>query len=152
MALPSREWAIAVGHDQSSPTRWNTIVDANSVALMDPGEPPPWTTVIDGEDIAREDLTIASIGFNSHFWIIPLMTVAQYSLLNSTYNNKLVTIKDILDGIAFDFYNATFKLEKKSELADRWDLFASSPFVSVGFEGWGWHDVRIDYIAVEDRP
>lgn len=153
LPLPTADWQIAVGHDQSSLDRWNTITDTNSVPMLDPGDPPPWATVIDGEERIREDLSIASIGFPSHEWHIPFMTVEQYDHIIDNYNRRLVTIKDILDGIAFAFYNATFRIEQKNELVDRWNFFSSSVFGATNFAGgWGWSDVIITFTGVSVRP
>ena len=81
------------------------------------------------------------------------MTVAQYVAIIANYNRRLVTIKDVLDGITFTFYNATFRIEDKGDMVDRWNFFSSSVFGAANFAGgWGWSNVIIFYTGVSDRP
>ena len=150
MALPSRDWKIALGHNQAgSLTRWNTITDSGAF-LLDPASPPPWAQYQQGVPRAREDLSISFDGFPGTVWTIPLMTVALYDDLYTTYQGNLVTIRDIVDGLAFANYNATFRLEERRNLAGRWELFAADPVESAGYKGeWGFVDVPIFMTGME---
>ena len=131
------EFKIAVGANQvGSLVRWNTITDANGVALVDPED--TWTGLQEAQRRFREDKTIAFEGDENKTWRIPFMTTAQWNTLHTTYQGVRVTIRDTDDGITFANYNATFSIPSRFDLGD-----VGTVFQSGDTPGLGWPDVPI---------
>jgi hypothetical protein len=143
MATITPDYQLAAGHNNAGGlTAIDSITDANGVKLAMPQGLP---YRVRGERRTRLNSTVGFIGRDATQWRFAAMTLAQYSLMITTYEG-LVTVRLALTSTSFANYNATLTMPDEADL--EYGYLTGSRY-DAGFTGPGYRRVFAAITALE---